>query len=110
MWLHIVKWRAFRINRVTILTLNIKSKTQQKKLKTIRGSYTDLDLSIHAKKGPKKSRETLPLRTCWPQYLVAQALGGLHTWRSKYFALYSNYVAASAPDVLSTWQPKYKAA
>ncbi len=26
---------------------------QQKKLKTVRGSYTDLDLSIHAKKDPK---------------------------------------------------------
>jgi hypothetical protein len=53
MWLHIVKWCAFRINRVTTLTLNIKLKTQQKKLKTIRGSYTGLDLSIHDKKDPK---------------------------------------------------------
>jgi hypothetical protein len=43
------------------LNVNIKSEAQQKKLKTIRGSYTDLDLSIHAKKGPKKSRDTLPL-------------------------------------------------
>jgi hypothetical protein len=35
------------------LQLNIKSEAQQKKLKTVRGSYTDLDLSTHAKKGPK---------------------------------------------------------
>jgi hypothetical protein len=34
-------------------TVNIKSEAQQKKLKTVRGSHTDLDLSIHAKKGPK---------------------------------------------------------
>jgi hypothetical protein len=40
---------------------NIKSEAQQKKLKTVRGSYTGLDLSIHAKKGPQKSRDTLPL-------------------------------------------------
>jgi hypothetical protein len=52
MWFHIVKWRAFRINRVTALTLNIKSKIKQKKLKTIRGSYTGLDLSIHDKERP----------------------------------------------------------
>ncbi len=38
-----------------------KSEAQQKKLKTVRGSYTDLDLSIHAKKGPKKSCDILPL-------------------------------------------------
>jgi hypothetical protein len=41
----------------TILTaptvnVNIKSEAQQKKLKAVRGSYTDLDLSIHVKKGP----------------------------------------------------------
>jgi hypothetical protein len=36
--------------------------TQQKKLKTVRGSYTDLDLSIRDKKGPEKSRDTLPLK------------------------------------------------
>jgi hypothetical protein len=35
---------------------------QQKKLKTIRGSYIGLDLSIHYKKRPKKSGETLPLQ------------------------------------------------
>jgi hypothetical protein len=75
MWLHIVKWRAFRLNRITTLTLNRKSKTQQKKLKTIRGSYTDLDLSIHAKKGPKKSRETLPLSD--DRYIIAYFL---FTW------------------------------
>jgi hypothetical protein len=73
MWLHIVKWRAFRIKRVTTLTLNIKSKTQQKKLKTIRGSYTDLDLPIHAKKGPKKSRETLPLSGMAAQLVSTRA-------------------------------------
>ncbi len=33
------------------------------KLKTVRGSYTDLDLSIHAKKGIEKFRDTLPLST-----------------------------------------------
>ncbi len=52
---------AFRINCVSTLTLNIKSKAQQKKIKTIRGSYTVLDLSIHYKKRPWKSGETLPL-------------------------------------------------
>jgi hypothetical protein len=41
--------------------VNIKSEAQQKKLKTVRGSDTDLDISIHAKKGPEKSRDTLPL-------------------------------------------------
>jgi uncharacterized protein (DUF2461 family) len=61
MWLHIVKPLAFRINCVETLNVNIKSEAQQKKLKTVRGSYTDLDLSIHAKKGPEKSRDTLPL-------------------------------------------------
>ncbi len=35
----------------------------EKELKIIRGFLTDLDLSIHAKKGPKKSCETLPLRS-----------------------------------------------
>ncbi len=44
------------------LNLNIKSEAQQKKLKTVRGSYKDLDLSIHAKKGSEKYRDTLPLR------------------------------------------------
>jgi hypothetical protein len=39
----------------------MKSEAQQKKLKTVRGSYTDLDLSKHAKKGPEKSCDTLPL-------------------------------------------------
>jgi hypothetical protein len=39
----------------------MKKEAQQKKLKTVRGSYTDLDLSIHAKKGPEKSCDTLPL-------------------------------------------------
>jgi hypothetical protein len=39
----------------------MKSEAQQKKLKTVRGSYTDLDLSIHAKKVPEKSCDTLPL-------------------------------------------------
>ncbi len=43
--------------------MNIKSEALQKKLKTVRGSYTDLDLSIHAKKGPEKSRATLPLNS-----------------------------------------------
>ncbi len=52
MWLHIVKPLAFRINRVQTLNVNIKSEAQQKKFKTVKGSYTDLDLSIHAKKGP----------------------------------------------------------
>ncbi len=33
----------------------------QKKLKTVSGSYTDLDLSIRAKIGHEKSRDTLPL-------------------------------------------------
>jgi hypothetical protein len=61
MWLHIVEPLAFCINRVQTLNINIKSEAQQKKLKTVRGSYTDLDLSIHAKKGPEKSRATLPL-------------------------------------------------
>jgi hypothetical protein len=31
---------------------NVKSEAQQKKLKTVRGFYTDLDLSLHVKKGP----------------------------------------------------------
>jgi hypothetical protein len=53
MRLYIVWWRAFRINRISTLTLNIKSKAQQKKIKTIRGSYTGLDLSIRNKKDPK---------------------------------------------------------
>jgi hypothetical protein len=35
------------------INLNIKWKVQQKKLKSIRVSYTGLDLSIHAKKEPK---------------------------------------------------------
>jgi hypothetical protein len=39
----------------------MKSEAQQKKLKTFRGAYTDQDLSIPAKKGPEKSRDTLPL-------------------------------------------------
>ncbi len=43
------------------LNINIKSEAQQKKLKSVRGSYTDLDLSIHVKKEPPKSHETLPL-------------------------------------------------
>jgi hypothetical protein len=30
-----------------------KSEAQQKKIKTVRGSYTDLDLSIYAKKNVK---------------------------------------------------------
>jgi hypothetical protein len=34
-------------------------------LKTVRNSYTDLDLSIHAKKGPEKSRDTFPFRGCF---------------------------------------------
>ncbi len=48
------------------LRLNFKSKYKirgSEKLKTVRGSYTDLDLSIHAKKGPEKSRDTLPSNT-----------------------------------------------
>ncbi len=57
MWLHI----AFRINRVYTLNVNIISAAQQKKLKTVRGSSTDLDLFIHAKKGPGKSPDPLPL-------------------------------------------------
>ncbi len=61
MWLHIVQPLAFRINRVQTLNIYIKSEAQQKKLKTVRGSYTDQDLSIHAKKGPEKSCDTLPL-------------------------------------------------
>ncbi len=62
MWLHIVQPLAFRINHVYTLNVNIKSEAQQKKLKTVRGSYIDLDLSLHAKKGPEKSLDTLPLR------------------------------------------------
>ncbi len=61
MWLHIDQPVAFRINCVQTLNVNIKSEAQQKKLKTVRGSYTDQDLSIHAKKGPEKSRDTFPL-------------------------------------------------
>ncbi len=53
---------TFRINRVYTLNVNIKLEAQQKKLKTARGSYTDLDLSRNAKKGPEKSRDTLPLK------------------------------------------------
>jgi hypothetical protein len=33
------------------LNINIKWKAQQKQLKTIRSSYTGLELSINAKKG-----------------------------------------------------------
>ena len=62
MWLHIVKPLAFCINRVQTLNKIIKSEAQQKKLKTVRGSFTDLDLSIHAKEGPEKYHDTLPLR------------------------------------------------
>jgi hypothetical protein len=62
MWLHIVKPLAFRINCVETLNVIIKSEAQQKKFKKGRGSYTDLDLSIYAKKGPEKSRDTLPLK------------------------------------------------
>jgi hypothetical protein len=43
----------------------MKSEARQKKLKTVRGSYTDLDLSIHVKKRPKKSRDTVPLKSEW---------------------------------------------
>jgi hypothetical protein len=43
--------------------VNIKLETQQKKLKTVRGPYTGLDLTIHAKKGSIKSRDTLPLNS-----------------------------------------------
>jgi hypothetical protein len=39
--------------RFLVINVNIKSEAQQKKLKTVRGSYTGLDLSIHAKKEPK---------------------------------------------------------
>jgi hypothetical protein len=47
---------------VAILTAPaVNQRLNRKKLKTVRGSYTDLDLSIHAKKGPKKSHDTLPL-------------------------------------------------
>jgi hypothetical protein len=42
--------------------VNIKSEAQQKNLKNVGGSYTGLDLSIHAKNGPEKSHDTLPLR------------------------------------------------
>ncbi len=42
----------FRVNRIKTFNVNIKSEAQQKKLKTVRGSYTDLDLSIRVKKGP----------------------------------------------------------
>jgi hypothetical protein len=35
------------------LNVNTKSEAQQKKIKTVRGSDTDLDLSIHVRKGPK---------------------------------------------------------
>jgi hypothetical protein len=31
--------------------------------------YTDLGLSIHAKKIPEKSRDTLPLRVCYIRHL-----------------------------------------
>jgi hypothetical protein len=51
----------FAVTTSKNLNVNIKSEAQEKKLKTVRGSYTDLDLSIHAKKGPEKSRDTLPL-------------------------------------------------
>jgi hypothetical protein len=51
MQLHIVMPRAFCVNRISDLNLNIKRKMQQKKIKTIRGSFTGLDLSVHAKKG-----------------------------------------------------------
>jgi hypothetical protein len=54
---------AFCINHGQTLNVNIKSEAQQKKLKTVRGSYTDLDLSIPAKKGPEKSRDTLSLNS-----------------------------------------------
>jgi hypothetical protein len=60
MQLQIVKLLVFALT-VSKINLNIKWKVQQKKLETIRGSYTGLDLSIHAKKGTKKSLETLPL-------------------------------------------------
>ncbi len=48
--MHIVKPLGFSINYIYTLNINIKSKAQQKKLKTVRGSYTELDLSIHVKK------------------------------------------------------------
>jgi hypothetical protein len=53
--LHIVKALGFCINRIKTLNVNLKSEAQQKKFKTVRGSYTDLDLSIHVKKGLKIS-------------------------------------------------------
>ncbi len=40
-------------NLVLSLNVSIKSEAQQKKFKTVRGSYTDLDQSIHVKKDPK---------------------------------------------------------
>jgi hypothetical protein len=74
MWLHIVKPLAFRINHIKTLNVNKKSEAQQKKLKTVRGSYIDLDLSIHAKKGPEKSRDTLPLRYLLETFLSNENL------------------------------------
>ncbi len=50
--------------------MNIKAEAQRKKLKTVRGSYTGLDLSKHARKGPEKSRDTLPLQTKLANYKV----------------------------------------
>jgi hypothetical protein len=54
----------------------VSLQAQQRKFKTVRGSYTGLDLSIHAKKGPKKSRDTLPLKTSslWPVFWIRNYL------------------------------------
>ena len=64
-----VKPPAFGINRKNYVNFNIKSKGHLKNLKTNSGPYLGLDLSIHAKKRPEISRETLRLNA---------ALGKLH--------------------------------
>jgi hypothetical protein len=56
------------------LTLNIKSKAQQKKLKTIRGSYTGLDLSIHDKKTTLKIWSDTPFKITYNHLITSQDL------------------------------------
>jgi hypothetical protein len=48
-----IYWSAFSINRVIMLTINIKSEVVPKILKIISGSLLGVDLFKQAKTGPK---------------------------------------------------------
>jgi hypothetical protein len=89
----------------------MNSEAQQKKLKTVRGAYTDQDLSIPAKKGPEKFRDTLPLirqkymrahYTCIEGLWLVEGAADTRTFHREYNHLDNSRIYSYVSDPLST--------